>query len=135
MYKKQVRKFYQKIWNEYDKSVIPEVLHEAITFRGSLGLEKQGHEGFIEYLDWVHNALDDYTCEIDDWVEEGNKVFAWMIFSGFHKNEFLGYPATYRRVRWNGCALFTFEEGRIIDLRVLGDLKGLEEQLCQAPKR
>ena len=29
----------------------------------------------------------------------------------------------------NGAALFTFQEGRIRDLRVLGDLAGLDERL------
>lgn len=46
----QIQKFYEVIWNRYDKSVIPSILHETFKFRGSLGDEKQGHAGFSEYL-------------------------------------------------------------------------------------
>ena len=62
MHKKQVRRFYEVIWNAHNKGVMPLVLHEDFTFRGSLGQEKQGHSGFAEYVDMVHKALRDYKC-------------------------------------------------------------------------
>ena len=126
----QVRKFYGLVWNRYAKDSIPEILHDQITFRGSLGEEKTGHAGFIEYLDMVHRALGDYRCTIEELVSEPPKVFVRMKFSGIHKGEFLGYPPTGRRVAWSGAALFTFADGKIIDLWVLGDLKSLEHQLA-----
>jgi len=52
----QVRKFYDVIWSNHDKSAIPGVLHESFYFRGSLGLAKKGHNGFVEYLDTVGNV-------------------------------------------------------------------------------
>ncbi|WP_411293530.1 nuclear transport factor 2 family protein, partial [Thiohalobacter sp.] len=52
--KQQVRKFYEVIWNKHNKDAVPEILHSSFKFRGSLGSEKQGHAGFIEYLDMVH---------------------------------------------------------------------------------
>ena len=129
MQKDQVRKFYNVIWDEYDKNEIPSVLHEDLTFRGSLGLEKRGHEGFIEYLDFVHKALGGYASIIEDLIEEDNKVVAKMTFTGVHQNDFMGYPPTDNRVSWKGCALFTFKGDLIADVWVLGDLKGLEDEL------
>jgi predicted ester cyclase len=52
-----------------------------------------------------------------------------MMFSGVHRDTFLGVPATGRRVAWAGAAFFTFDDGLISDLWVLGDLYGLHEQL------
>jgi predicted ester cyclase len=129
MQKDQVRKFYNVIWDEYNKDAIPSVLRGDLTFRGSLGQEKRGHEGFIEYLDFVHEALGGYASIIEELVEEGNKVFAKMTFTGVHQNDFMGYPPTDNRVSWKGCALFTFEGGLVADVWVLGDLKSLEEEL------
>ena len=54
------------------------VLHEDFTFRGSLGQEKHGHDGFAEYVDMIHNALADYRCTIEELVAEGENVFAKM---------------------------------------------------------
>ena len=127
--KEQVIKFYEVIWNEHDKSAVPEVLHESFKFRGSLGSEKKGHAGFIEYLDMVHRALGDYRCEIKEMVSEQSKVFAKMRFSGIHKGEFMGVKATGRRLTWEGAALFHFSNGKVASLWVLGDIESLRSQL------
>lgn len=129
MHKEQVRKFYRILWDAHDKDAIPSILHEKFTFRGSLGQEKRGRKGFAEYVDMVHKALGDYRCVIDDLVWEGEKVFAKMTFTGVHRDDFMGYQPTNKRVSWKGCALFTFQKELIIDVWVLGDLKNLEEQL------
>lgn len=129
MHKDQVRRFYEVLWDAHDKKAMPSILHDNFSFRGSLGQEKRGHKGFAEYVDMVHKALGDYKCIIEDLVEEGNKVFAKMSFTGFHRDEFMGFLPSHKRVTWNGCALFTFEGDRISDVWVLGDLKSLENQL------
>ena len=129
MHKDQVRRFYEVLWNANDREEMPSILHEDFTFRGSLGLEKRGHKGFGEYVDMVHAALDDYRCLIEDLIEEGDKVFAKMTFTGVHRDKFMGYPPSYKRLAWQGCALFTFKDNRISNLWVLGDLKGLDDQL------
>lgn len=126
---RQVRKFYEAIWNQHDRNVIPEVLHDNITFRGSLGSIHHGLSEFTAYLDGVHESLADYNCVIDDLVCEANRVFARVTFTGIHEGELLGFSPTGRRVSWVGDALFTFEGDRVSDLWVLGDLSSLERQL------
>ncbi len=69
--KEQVRRFYEVLWEAHDTEAIPTVLHENFTFRGSLGQEKSGHDGFAGYVAMVHNALADYRCTIEELVAEG----------------------------------------------------------------
>lgn len=127
--KNQVQKFYELIWNVHNKNAIPEILDNQVTFRGSLGETSVGHAGFAEYLDRVHEALADYRCEIQELVAEPPQVFAKMRFSGLHRGEFMGYPPTGKVISWAGAALFTFKQGKIFDLWVLGDVKSLEIEL------
>ena len=129
MQKSQVRKFYEVLWDAHDKEAMPLILHEDFTFRGSLGQEKRGHEGFAEYVDMVHDALGGYQCIIEELVEEGKRVFAKMSFTGIHRGNFMGYLPTHKYLTWKGCALFTFDGERISDVWVLGDLKSLDNQL------
>ena len=124
-----VKRFYEIIWNQHEHSIIPDVLHTDFTFRGSLGDEKQGHVEFIEYLDKIHAALDNYQCSLLDMVSEPEKVFAKMRFSGIHTGLLMGYKATGQKVNWDAAALFNFRDDKIIDLWVLGDLIALENQL------
>ncbi len=127
--KEQVRRFYAVLWEAHDKAALPSILHEDLTFRGSLGQQKQGHSGFVEYLDMVHEAFRDYRCTVEELVAEGDKVFAKMTFGGIHQDVFMGHEATGERLEWNGCALFTFRGDLISDIWVLGDMKSLEDQL------
>ena len=69
-HREQVEKFYRELWDAHDKIAIPAVLHDDFTFRGSLGQEKRGHDGFAEYVDMVHEALGEYRCTIEDLVVE-----------------------------------------------------------------
>jgi len=127
--KEQVINFYERIWNQNDRSAIAEILNADFTFRGSLGFAISGYQGFIEYVEIIHDALGNYQCIIEELVTEPSKVFARMTFKGIHKGTFMGHEATGKEVRWSGAALFTFENEKILDLWVLGDLKALENQL------
>ena len=125
-----IRTFYEEIWNCHNLSKIPELLHADFSFRGSLGQIRKGYAEFADYVEFVHAALGDYHCEIQDIISEGQKAFARTQFSGIHRAEFLGYPPTFKQVEWVGAAVFTFAEERVLDLWVLGDMHGLLEQLA-----
>ena len=124
-----VHRFYSDVWNKHDNSAIPNLLQPDFTFRGSLGQCKTGHSEFADYVDFVHQALDAYKCDILDLVTEGNQCFARMRFSGNHHGEFFGFKPTGKKIEWAGAALFTFRDGLVADLWVLGDVHGLLEQL------
>lgn len=129
LHKRLVRTFYDEVWNALDLPIIPDLLAADATFRGSLGSERRGPAEFADYVREVTGALGDYRCDIEDLVAEDERVVARMTFSGIHRGELLGVPATGRRVSWAGAAFFRFVDGRIADLWVLGDLVGLRRQL------
>ncbi len=115
-----VKQFYDEIWNKRNKSLIPKLLCEEFAFHGSLGIKRKGQNGFASYVDFIHDALGEYRCEILDMVSDDNKVFSKMLFSGIHQNNFMGYKPSFKRVEWHGAALFTFDHNKITDLWVLG---------------
>ena len=127
--RKLVEAFYFEVWNRADEKRAREILAESFRFRGSLGAERVGPDGFIAYLRDVHRALGDYRCLIDDLVVEEGRAAARMRFTGRHQDEFLGVPATGRQITWSGAAFFQCEGGRMTDLWVLGDLVELRRQL------
>lgn len=130
--KEIVRKFYDAIWNNADKTVISELLSEDFTMRGSLGLSPQrGHQGFSIYMDFIRNALGNYRCEIIEMVEEDNRLYARMLYSGTHQGELFGYAPTHGKIKWDGVAVFTFSGGKIADLWVLGDVHSVIKQISR----
>ncbi len=123
--KEMVRVFYKELWNHADKSLIPQLFHADCTFRGSLGPTKVGHDGFASYVDHVTSTFGDYTTDMLAMIEEGSCVSGKMRFHGYHRKELFGVPPSGRHVWWIGMPIFTFENGKIRDLYVLGDIQGL----------
>ncbi len=128
-HKTVVQRFYADVWNKHDITAIPSLLQSDFTFRGSLGQSKTGHYEFADYVDFVHQALGAYRCDILDLVEEDNQCFARMRFSGIHRGDFFGFKPTGKKVEWAGAALFSFRDGLVADLWVLGDVYGLLQVL------
>ncbi len=124
-----VRLFYHEMWNKADKSRIPEIFHPDFTFRGSLGPVLIGHQQFAGYVDEVVAALPDFVCDILEMTEEADRVVAKMLFHGTQRGPLLGFAPSGQRVDWHGSAHFTFRDGLVADLWVLGDVHGLLQQL------
>jgi len=124
-----VERFYDEVWNEADEAIAHEILHPAFRFRGSLGPERAGPDGFCDYLRTVHRALGDYRCVIDDLIAGETRAAARMRFAGVHRGEFFGVAPTGREISWTGAAFFTTDGERIVRLWVLGDVDAVKQQL------
>ncbi len=124
-----VERFYNEVWNNADERVAREILDENFRFRGSLGPEKHGQDGFIAYMRSIHEALGHYQCIIEDLVTTDNRATARMTFKGRHRGKFFDVDATGREIKWAGAAFFTVKDGYISELWVLGDIDSVKQQL------
>ncbi len=124
-----VRRFYAEVWNQRSEAVAREILHRDFQFRGSLDAVRTGPEGFIDYMNKVHEALGDYTCDLVELVETEERAVGKLDFHGVHRAPFFGVPATGRLIRWAGRAFFTRRDDQIGALWVLGDIDAVKKQL------
>jgi steroid delta-isomerase-like uncharacterized protein len=124
-----VERFYFEIWNTGDETVAREILDPGFRFRGSLGRERVGPDGFIDYMRSIRTALADFECIIDDLIEGDMRVAARMRFRGIHSGQFFGMPATGQEIIWSGAAFFTTDRTCIKELWVLGDVDAVKQQL------
>ena len=125
-----VRRFYDEIWNQADEAVAREILADDLSFRGSIGEDRAGAEGFIDYMRKIHHAFADYHCRIDHLVADADSAAARMTFSGLHCESLWGEKPTGHTVTWAGAAFFTVRDGQIATIWVLGDTDGLRRQLA-----
>jgi steroid delta-isomerase-like uncharacterized protein len=124
-----VRRFYGEVWNRADEAVAREILHKDFHFRASLGPERRGPDGFIDYMRAIHRALAGYTCMIDDLIATERRAAARMAFGGIHRASLFGVEATGREISWAGAAFFTTDGRQIVELWVLGDVDSVKRQL------
>ena len=127
-----VKKFIAEIWNRGEIDQIPDVCSPNLRLNGNTGFDRVGHDGLARMVSIIREAVSDYHCEIHSMVVEHNKAFCRLRFTGKHTGSLMGYEATGKGVAWMGATEFTCQNGKILKVWELGDVKSLEEQLKSA---
>jgi steroid delta-isomerase-like uncharacterized protein len=127
-----VTRFYAVLWNAWDDAAVETVLADDFAFRGSLGTETTGRDGWRTYRDAVRQAAPDFRNDLIELVCEGDRAAARLVCSGHHRGQLLGLPGSGRPFRYDVTAFFRCRNGRLAEAWVLGDLEGLRYQLMQA---
>jgi predicted ester cyclase len=81
----------------------------------------------------MRSGFPDLNFAIKEQISEGDKVASRFEWTGTHRGEFLGMPATGRPVRVWGIVIDRLENGRIKDTRIIMDSLGLMMQLGVIP--
>lgn len=124
-----VRAFYERLWNVWDDAAVDDVLAGGFVFRGSLGQETVGRDGWRGYRDQVRAAAPDFTNEVVELIVEGDRAAARLRYSGTHRGLMLGLAGSGRSFAYDGAAFFQASGGLLVRAWVLGDLAELRRQL------
>lgn len=123
------RRFYEDLWNRWDYSLIGELLTDDIAFHGSLGIDKTGHDGFVEYAETVRRAFPDFHNHLEETIAEGDRMAACLTFTGTHRGKIFDIEATGRKISYAGVGIFVFRGMQISHIWLLGDRLALLRQL------
>lgn len=123
-------RFYEDLWNAWDDAAVEHVLAADFAFRGTLGAETVGRDGWRSYRDTIRSAAPDFRNEILDLVVDGERGAARLRYTGTHQGPMLGIAATGRPFVYHGAAFFDAHAGLLVRAWVLGDLDGLRQQLA-----
>jgi steroid delta-isomerase-like uncharacterized protein len=124
-----VRRFVDEVINQGKMGSAEEFVWEDVVEQVPLPGQGPGLEGLKDVLRGMRSAFPDIDFSIKEQVCEGDKVVSRFEWTGTHKAEFMGVPATGRQVRVWGVVIDRLEAGRIKDTRILMDALGLMMQL------
>lgn len=133
--KELVQLYYEELWNQGNRKYVDLLFHENITFRGSLNIKTQGKKGFEEYMDIILKAIPDLYHGVELMVCENNHVAVRALYNGTHTGKLFEYEPSGNQIKYNGASFFKFNEGKIIDVWVLGDLSNLIKQLSPSKEK
>jgi steroid delta-isomerase-like uncharacterized protein len=88
-----------------------------------------GKEGVFAFFGVMWNAFPDMTVEIFDQVAEGDRVTTRKAFHGTHQGNFMGIPATNKRVQINVIDIIRLEDNRFVEHWAIMDQMALMQQL------
>jgi steroid delta-isomerase-like uncharacterized protein len=95
--------------------------------------QRQGREGLKEVVGVMRTAFPDIHWIIEETIASGDKVVSRFTWSGTQRGDFLGIPATGRKVTVPGVVIDRLNAGRMADSRILMDIFGLMQQLEVIP--
>ncbi len=98
---------------------------EQVPFPG----QGPGLAGLQDVLRGMRTAFPDLFFGIEEQIAEGDKVLTRFEWTGTHRSEFLGVPATGKPVKVWGMVIDRFQDGRIKETRIIMDIFGLMMQL------
>ncbi len=128
-----IHRYYEELWNGWRLDLAESLIATDIRFRGSLGVEVEGREGFKQYVVKVRAAFPDFHNTVEELVADGDTVAARLTYRATHTGTLFQLRPTGRRVTYTGLALFHCKAGLITRGVVHGDTWGLLEQLGAVP--
>ena len=129
-----VRQMVDEIFNQGNLSQANEFLAPDFAEREELppGIPRD-REGVKQLTTILRNAFPDFKATIDDVIAEDDKVVIRQTWSGSHKGEFMGIPATGRRVSFGVIDIIRIADGKFVEHWGQMDSMSLMQQLGVIP--
>lgn len=129
-----VRRLYEEIWNKRKLEVLNELVSPSHALRGPNFVGSSiGPAAYKHQVALFLTGFPDLRWTIEDMITENNKVVVLWNFAGTHKGEYMGVPATNKKVSVDGITIHEIGGGKIMDSYVNWDLWGLMQQLGVVP--
>jgi steroid delta-isomerase-like uncharacterized protein len=128
-----VERFVEEVINQGRFAVADEIVALDFVELDPLPGQRQGREGLKEVIAMMRAAFPDIHWVIEETVEQGEKVVSRFTWTGTHRGEFLGIPATGKSVSVKGVVIDRVVDGKMTDSRILMDTLGMLQQLGVVP--
>ncbi len=125
---------FQRMFDEVSKGnldVIDELFAaDYIMHDPAWPMEVKGPEGFKQWTGAMFEPFfSDSAFAGEDMIAEGDKVAVRWTWSGTHTGEFMGIPATGRRITLTGTSIHRFADGKFVESWASYDSLGMMQQL------
>jgi steroid delta-isomerase-like uncharacterized protein len=123
--------------NSRDADVIARTIDEVVApdvlIRTPLPVGVTGAEALKQVWKVLLRAYPDLHVEVEDLIEEGDKLVCRNTVTGTHQGDYLGVPPTGKSVTYKEIFIFRFAGGRIAETWGVADLVAQLRQLGVLP--
>ena len=131
---KTIVRRYQEAYNTNNLDALTEIVSPAFMSHSLAPGLPAGLQGGNLMHQMTMAAMPDYQVSIDDLIAEGDRVVARFTMTGTHTGaEFLGLPASGRKIDVSGISIFRLADGKIVEHWANEDALGLLQQLGAMP--
>lgn len=132
-----VRRFFDEAINTanldaFDEFCSPDYVWHGGADPGGLG-DVHGLPAFKQAVNDFFTGFPDLKVQILDLLTEGDKAAVRFRESGTHLGEFVGFPATSRRVTFSGMGIYRAQGGKLVEEWFVDDSRAIFEQIGAIP--
>ncbi len=131
--KKLNQHFYDEVFRRRHVDAVDELLTDDFVEHTPAPGQATDRRGAKDFIGQMMQAFPDLDFALENQIAEGDAVAAVGTMTGTHRAEFLGVPATGRKVSVHFMDTSRVREGRFSDHWGLVDVPGLLGQLGVAP--
>jgi steroid delta-isomerase-like uncharacterized protein len=95
--------------------------------------QEPGPAGFIHFFTGFRAAFPDLNIAVEQLVADEDNVAIAYTVTGTHEGDFLGIPATGRKIKARGVQIARFENGQIVERWGSSDQLGILQQIGVNP--
>ena len=126
------RRFFEAM-NERNVAALDKLLADKFVDHSPSGGLTPDREGTKQFFTMAFAAFPDFHSTLEDMITAGDKVVSRFTASGTHKGEWMGIPATGKRMTSPGISIHRMAGGKIVDNWVSMDMLGVLQQLGVIP--
>ncbi len=130
-----IRRYFQEVLSKGDIKVVDEVLAPDVVVQTPSYMAEplRGREAVKQWFSDLRRAFPDLQFTLGEEVAEGDRVASSFRLTGTHRQDYMGLPATGRKISLTGVDLFRISSGKIAEVRIYYDTLGLMQQLGVVP--
>ena len=129
-----VRRLYEEVWNKRKLEIISEIISPSHALQApNISGSSIGPAAYKRNVSLFLAGYPDLRLTIQDIISEKEKVVACWTMSGIHKGDYMGVPATNKKVSVDGITIHHIANGKIMDSYSNWDALGMMQQLGAVP--
>jgi len=125
-------RWFEEVWNKGREEAIFEMLAEDAIIHGLTdenGNEIVGQAGFLSFCRNFRGAFPDIYVDVQQTIQEGDKIVALCKVTGTHNGHGLGFAPTNKPVTFTGTAIAVVKDGKLVEGWNHFDFLNLYQQL------
>jgi steroid delta-isomerase-like uncharacterized protein len=132
-YKAMAERWFAEVMSEGKVDVIDELCAQDYVEHDPFPGTSADLAGLKDSIGIIRSAFPDVQVSADDIIAEGDRLAVRSTLRGTHDGDFMGIPATGKKVEVAGYDIVRFEDDKAAEHWGVIDAAGLMEQLGAAP--
>lgn len=124
-----VQRYWDEVWNNRNDAALAEVFDAAEVHHWGIGDDTHGPDEFLARVAAFRAAFPDFQIHVENTIREDDQVVSFYRATGTHEGEWLGIPATGKKVEYNGVNIFVIACGKVVESWGVANHLGLLQQI------